>query len=264
MRYELWGAILAARGDVDRLVASAATDYPNQASPRPVPVRRPPPRPPSGPQLVRAAGGAAVAAAPQPMATAQDTARLWADPAQPAEAPGASVEHDALRRLHDAVRARIETLRTQLATEPGVEQAMLALVLYFDEHIMGKLLPRFFATSWPLLQTRYTNRTTGGSDFFRILDGLREAEGQPRFVFEVYYFCLASGFRGRYAAEPAALEGYMQWLRVRIAAQEPARQPPPPVARPSRAPIRLPALYYVVALAVVVAFAWVLTVWSNQ
>ncbi len=263
MRYDLWRAILAARGDVDRLVATAVGDYPNQAPPRPVAVRRPPPRPPGGPQLVRAAGGAAAAAAPLRAATAQDTARLWADPAQPAAAPGASLEYDALRRLHDDVHARVETLRAQLAAEPGGEQAMLALVLYFDEYIMGQL-PEFLATSWPLLQTRLTRRNTGGSDFFWLIDRLLEAEGQPGFVLETYYFCLASGFRGQYAADPAALEGYRQRLRARIPAPEPARQPPPPAATASPAPIRSPALYYVVALAVVVVFAWALTVWSNQ
>lgn len=265
MRQDLWRAILAARGDLDRLVASAVGDYPSSAPPRPVAVRRSPPRPPGGPQLVRAASGAAVAGAPVPqrMATAQDTARQWIDPARPAASPAAGIEHDTLHRLHDDVHARVETLRAQLTTEPGGEQAMLALVLYFDEYIMGQL-PEFLATSWPLLQTRLTGRNTGGSDFFRLIDRLLEADSQPGFVLEAYYFCLASGFRGQYADDLAALEGYRQRLRARIAAPEPARQPPPPAAAASPAPIRSRALYYVAAAAVVVAFAWVLTVWSNQ
>jgi len=261
MRYELWRAILATRGDIDRAVASTVGDYPSQAPPRAVPVRRSPPRPPSGPQLVRAAGAAA--AVPQRPATAQDTARLWVDPAQPAAAPAASLEHDALRRLHDDVHARIETLRAQLAVEPGGEQAMLALVLYFDEHIMGQL-PEFLATSWPLLQTRLTGRNTGGSDFFRLIDRLLEADSQPGFVLEAYYFCLASGFRGQYAGDLAALAGYQQRLRARISAPEPARQPSPQTAAASPAPIRSRMLYYVLALALVVVFGWALTVWSNQ
>jgi type IV/VI secretion system ImpK/VasF family protein len=260
MRYELWRATLAARGDLDRLVASAVGDYPDQAPPRPV-VWRAPPRSPGGPQLVRAASAAA--AVPQRMATAQDTARLWADPAQPAAAPGASIEYDTLHRLHDDVHARIETLRAQLAQEPGGEQAMLALVLYFDEYIMGKL-PEFLAPSWPLLQTRLTGRNTGGSDFFRLIDRLLEADPQPGFVLEAYYFCLASGFRGQYATDLAALEGYKQRLRARIGAPEPVRQPLPAVAAASPAPIRSRALYYVAAVALIAVFTWGLTVWSNQ
>jgi type IV/VI secretion system ImpK/VasF family protein len=203
----------------------------------------------SGPHLVR---GSAV---PQ-HAASQDTARLWAD--APAE-----VENDTLHRLHNDVHARVETLRAQLAAEPGGEQAMLALVLYFDEYIMARL-PEFLATSWPLLQTRLTGRNTGGSDFFRLIDRLLEADPQPGFVLEAYYFCLASGFRGQYADDLAALEGYKQRLRAHIVAPEPVREPPPPVAVASPAPIRSRALYYVVAAAVVVVFAWALTVWSNQ
>jgi type IV/VI secretion system ImpK/VasF family protein len=262
MRYELWRAIVATRGGVDRAVASAVGDYPNQAPPRPASVRRPP-RPPSGPQLVRAASGAAAAAIPQRMATAQDTARSWVDPAQSGAVPAASLEHDALRRLHDDVHARIETLRAQLAAEPGGEQAMLALVLYFDEYIMGQL-PEFLAPGWPLLQTRLTGRNTGGADFFRLIDRLLEADPQPGFVLEVYYFCLANGFRGRYGGDLAAVEGYRQRLGARIPTPEPARQPSPPVAAASPAPIRSRALYYLAAAALVVVFTWALTVWSNQ
>jgi type IV/VI secretion system ImpK/VasF family protein len=269
MRYELWRAILAARGDLDRLVASAVGDYPDQAPPRPVAVRRSPPRPPGGPHLVRAAGGAAAGPAPVPqrMATAQDTARLWVDPAspaaQPAGAQAASIEYDTLHRLHDDVHARVEALRAQLAAEPGGEQAMLALVLHFDEYIMGHL-PEFLAISWPLLQTRLTGRNTGGADFFRLIDRLLEADPQPGFVLEVYYFCLTSGFRGQYADDPAVLEGYQQRLRARVLAPEPARQPRPPLAAASPAPIRSPALYYLAAVAVVVVVGWLFTLWSNQ
>jgi type IV/VI secretion system ImpK/VasF family protein len=276
MRHELWRAILAARGDLDRLVASAVGDYPDQAPPRPVAVRRPP-RPPSGPQLVRAARGAAAGPAPVPqrMTTAQDTARLWVDPASPAAAPAghpaahpagsqaASIEYDTLHRLHDDVHARVEALRAQLAAEPGGEQAMLALVLYFDEYIMGQL-PEFLATSWPLLQTRLTGRNTGGADFFRLIDRLLEADPQPGFVLEVYYFCLSGGFRGQYADDPAVLEGYKQRLRSRVLVPEPARQPRPAVAAASPAPIRSPALYYLAAVVVVVVVGWLFTVWSNQ
>lgn len=265
MRHDLWRAILAARGDLDRLVASAVGAYPGKAPPRPVPVRLSPPRAPGGPQLVRAATGPAAGAAPAPqrMATAQDTARLWFDPAQPAATPAASIEHDTLHRLHDDAHARIETLRAVLAAEPGGEQAMLALVLYFDEHVMGQL-PEFLATSWPLLQTRLTGRNTGGADFFRLIDRLLEADPQPGFVLEAYLFCLASGFRGQYADDPVALEGYRQRLRARIPAPEPARQPRPAVAASAPAPIRSPAPYYLAAVAVVVVFGWLLTLWSNQ
>jgi len=268
MRHELWRAILAARGDVDKLVASAVGDYPNQAPPRALPVRPARPRSPGSPRLVRSAtGGATASAVPlhDPRAsTAQETARLWFDAARPSPVPSAvaSAEHETLYRLHQDVLARVETLRATLAAEPGGEQAMLALVLYFDEHIMGQL-PEFLATSWPLLQSRLTGRKTGGSDFFRLIDRLLESESQQPLVLEIYYFCLSGGFQGQYADDLAALADYKQRLRSRIAAPEPQRQPPPPDTAATPAPIQSPALYYLAALAIVIAVAVALTVWSN-
>jgi len=264
VRYELWRAILAARSDLDKLVASAVGDYPSHAPPRAPMVRPPPPWAPGGPQLVRAATGATAAPLSAPrMTTAQDTARLWIDPARPATAPVAGTEHETLYRLHHDVHARIEILRAALVAEPGGEQAMLALVLYFDERIMGQL-PDFLATSWPLLQTRLTGRKTGGSDFFRLIDRLLDTEPQPEFLFEVYFFCLASGFQGQYADDLASLEGYKLRLRSRIVAPEPERHPRELASAGSPAPLRSPALYYLAALAVVVVVGFVLTVWSNQ
>jgi type IV/VI secretion system ImpK/VasF family protein len=266
MRNELWRAILTTQGDLDKLVAAGVGDYPNQAPPRATTARPAPPRAASRPQLVRAASVATAAGAqlstPRAM-TAQDTARLWADPVRPATAPVVGVEHETLQRLHQDVHARIEVLRAALAAEPGGEQAMLALVLYFDEHIMGQL-PEFLATSWPLLQTRLTGRKTGGSDFFRLIDRLLETESPPELVFEVYYFCLASGFQGQYADDLASLAVYQQRLRSRIAAPEPQRQPRELATAASPAPIKSPALYYVVAVAVVMVVGIALTVWSNR
>jgi type IV/VI secretion system ImpK/VasF family protein len=136
-------------------------------------------------------------------------------------------------------------------------------VLFFDEHIMTRL-PEFLSTTWPLLQTRLTGRNTGGVDFFRLVDRLLESEPPP-FVLEVYYFCLANGFRGQFATDLAALEGYRQRLRTRIPAPEPARLAAATrVATATPKPIRSRAMYYVAAVALVVLFAWVLTMWSNQ
>lgn len=248
MRHELWRAILGARNDIDKLVASAIGDYPAQPPPRAVTVR-PPPQAPGGPQLVRAASRAT---------TATGTATAAA-----ATAPVAGVEHDTLRRLQQDVQARIEVLRRALAPEPGGEQALLALVLYFDERVM-ETLPDYLVTSWPLLQTRLTGRKTGGSDFFHLIDRLLNAEPQPELVFEVYYFCLAGGFQGQYADDLASIERYKQHLCARIPVPEPQRQPREPAAAASPTPIKIPALYYAAAVAVILVLAFALTVWSNQ
>jgi type IV/VI secretion system ImpK/VasF family protein len=236
MRQERWRAILDARDDIDKLVAAAV-----------------------GPQvvLVRAAS-----LAPRAVKV-QETTRMLREPMGLALAPVADVEHETLHRLHQGVLARIEVLRrAALTAEPDGEEAMVALVLYFDERIMGQL-PELLATSWPLLQTPFTRRKTGGSDFFRLIDRRLDGAPPPGFVLEVYYFCLGSGFQGQYADDPAALEGYKQRLRRHIAAPEPVPPPRELAAAASPAPIRSPALYYLAAAMVVVVVAIALTVWSN-
>jgi type IV/VI secretion system ImpK/VasF family protein len=257
MRQERWRAILAARDDVDKLVAAAVGDFPRQAPARATTAI---PAPPRGPATPRATTATPSAVAPQ------ETTRMWREPTQlataTAPAPAPSVEQEVLQRLHQDVLARIEILRAALAPEPGGEQAMLALVLYFDERVMGQL-PEYLATSWPLLQTRLTGRKTGGSDFFRLIDRLLDGEPPPAFVLEVYYYCLTSGFQGQYADDPAALESYRQRLRARITAPEPEQQPREQAATPSPAPMRSPALYYAAAALAVFLTAVVLTAWSN-
>lgn len=267
MRYERWSAILGARDDLDKLVAAAVGDYPNHGPPRATTAQPSAARTTGGPQLVRAA-------TPAPRAiTAQATTRMWVDPSRLSTATGVtataaaaapSPEQVTLQRLHQDALARIEALRSTLAAEPGYEQAMLALVLWFDERIMGQL-PEYLATSWPLLQTRLTGRKTGGTDFFHLIDRLLDSEPPPSFVFEVYYFCLTAGFQGQYADDPAALERYRQRLRARIPAPEPAQKPRDPQGGgPAPEPIRSPALYYAAAVLAVIVFAFALTLWSNR
>jgi len=241
MRHDVWRAILTARDELDRRVASATGAYPDRAPPRP-PGRATSAKQamPRAPQLVRGTGAAS-----------------------PSAAPVAADDHDLLHQLHDELQAPLEVLKRTLGAELGGDKALIALVLYFDERIMDQL-PEFLATSWPLLQTAFTTRKTGGRDFFQVIDELLKAESQPALLLEVYYFCLSSGFQGQYADDLAALDRYKERLRARITAPEPQRQPREPLAAASPVPIGSPALYYAAAVAVVLVVGLALTVWSNQ
>jgi type IV/VI secretion system ImpK/VasF family protein len=267
LKQDWWRAILTARDDIDKLVAKAVGDYPSQPPPRATTAR-------PAPRVATAAGVPAAATSSAPRALApQETTRMWRDPVRMststsavtaiAAAPAVSIEQEALHRLHQDVLARIKELRSALSAEQGVEQAMLGLVLYFDERIMDRL-PAYLAPSWPLLQEELFRRNTGGSDFFRLIDRLIEGEQPPELVLEVYYFCLADGFEGQYADDPPSLDAYKQRLRGRITAPEPERPAREPAATPSGSPIRSRALYYVVAALAVVVVAVLLTAWSNR
>ncbi|HSS01561.1 MAG TPA: DotU family type IV/VI secretion system protein [Kofleriaceae bacterium] len=228
MTPQRWREILAACGDVDRLVNAAVAAYPGHAPPS---TERPRPRAGAGPQLVHAP-------------------------------PQLGVEPDPLQRLHREVDRRIELLRAAFAAEPGSEPAMLALVQHFDERIMQRL-PDHIVARWPLLQTRLSHSRSGGTDFFRLIDHLLGIESTPRFVLEIYLFCLRRGFEGEHAGDPAKLKGFRERLRARIETAKPAQRSEA-AAAPSALPLRSPALHYAVAVVVVVVAAVLLTVWSNQ
>lgn len=269
MRQDRWRAILGARDDIDKLVAKAVGDYPSQPPPRAT-TSRPAPR------VATASGVPASSASQAPRAVApQQTTRMWREPARlstststvtaVAAAPAVSIEQEVLQRLQKDVIGRIQELRSALAAEPGYEQAVFALVLYFDERIMDQL-PQYLAPSWPLLQDDLFRIKTGGSYFFDLIDLQLKGEPPPDLVLEVYYFCLADGFKGQYADDLASLEAYKQRLRTHITAPEPERPPREPATAPSASasPIRSRALYYGVAVLVVILVAVLLTVWSNR
>jgi type IV/VI secretion system ImpK/VasF family protein len=247
MRHELWRAVLAAFVDIDRLVASSAGDLPDRAPISSAPART------GFPGLETA----------------------WRDLQLPERPPGPAPiarplaieppderDRQRLRGLHEAVRARLEPLWRQLAGEDGSDRNRRALVIYLDERIMG-LLPEYLALSWPLLQTELTGATTGGTDFFRLVDHALQDPRCPPLVLEVYYFCLNHGFVGMHAKDTVQLDHHKRSLAARMSLPDVS---PPARTRASQEdlPARWPAWsYYMIALAVVVVVTASLTILSN-
>jgi len=205
-RRDTWRAILSARTDVDRMLASAVGDYPDG-------------------EPVRPSAGEASASVPFQTATWRDPGAapssstvlpyVTSEPADSRTMVITDEERRVLADLNRRVHERVVELGKALAQEPGRDEAIKALVIYLDERIMTRL-PDYLSLGWPLLQIAYTRSTTGGDDFYRFAGELRAQPSTPSFVFEVYYFCLENGFVGRYANDLVAIERYQQWLREAI------------------------------------------------
>jgi type VI protein secretion system component VasF len=170
-------------------------------------------------------------------------------------------ERRTLDDLHRRVKARLAGLEAALAGVSGQRDAMKALVIYLDERIMERL-PEYLRPSWPLLQRDHTGSTTGGEDFYRFVSEL--SPGAPSFVFEVYYFCLANGFVGRYANDMESIERYRHQLRESIDAPRTLTDGPD-TAEVSMVVVKPVAAWlpYGVALVGVVAVTTMLTILSN-
>lgn len=115
----------------------------------------------------------------------------------------------AAQRLGDgqALRQQIERLLSEAARtarsynvpEEDVEEATFCLVAFLDEAILATDWPGHDAWSAQPLQLTHYDRYDAGERFFDRLKRLLDEGATRTGVLEVYYLCLALGFKGRYA-----------------------------------------------------------------
>ncbi len=243
LRQQMWKVILATSTAVDQRVARVAAGVSAPSDAAAAPARTRPPRLETAwrglePDLSEGGGGLRVIE----------------------RAP--ELDRGGLGELQQGVRVELEALWQQLEPVPGFAAIRKALLIYFDERVMAAL-PDYRRLSWPLLQTEYTQSTAGGDDFYRFIDAALDDANTPSQVFEVDYFCLRHGFRGRYGEDLAKIAAYEQRLRQRI------DLPPPTVGASEAAAAEQPPrawpvwLYYVIALLFVVGFCVLMTALTN-
>jgi type VI secretion system protein ImpK len=104
---------------------------------------------------------------------------------------------EAMRQKIDEQFRNLETKARQAdVPQEDVQQAKYAIAAFIDEMIL--------TSSWGLkdswadkpLQLAYFNDFSAGEEFYNKVDALRGAKKNA--VLEVYYLCLALGFRGKY------------------------------------------------------------------
>ena len=84
-----------------------------------------------------------------------------------------------------------------------------------DELIQTNFL-RAMQLSWPLLQKELFQIDNAGEVFYEILDDILIKPQTPLFIYEVYYFCMRYGFRGRYEGNPVKVTEYLKKLQARL------------------------------------------------
>lgn len=154
------------------------------------------------------------------------------------------------------LRVRLEQLRALLAGRHSERDAyfvLFPLVAHYDE-LVKTLVLDLHHLQWPPIQQELYQVADAGDLFYETLDSVLGKPDTLPLVYEMYYFCLEDGFRGRYGANPDKLDEYRHKLReqIRPAVLEalPAQRP----AAPRRAPLRLPAwAWYGVAAAILLA-----------
>lgn len=91
------------------------------------------------------------------------------------------------------------------------DSALYAIIVMVDEVILCSELP--FKKKWRdnLLQIKYFGHSTGGVEFFNILNGIIGTKNKAGYIF---LFCLFLGFRGKYSvSNKNEISSYITKLR---------------------------------------------------
>jgi len=157
-----------------------------------------------------------------------------------------------LDALFATVWRRLDALRRALPADPAPLSVLEPIAFLLDERVLVRLagasIDRDLA--WPMLGRAFevTDSDYGGDAFFERAAALG-ARPHPLLV-EVYVFCLAQGFAGRYAAEPDELVARRRALFEKLAVR-----PAPKATTSARELPRPPRPIWQWALAAVVGAA---------
>lgn len=139
-------------------------------------------------------------------------------------ATSVTISPELLARLREDLLCRIENLEEKLSkelSEGDVGQMIFPLVLLCDEMVMVRLAKEQH-TLWHLLQTELFRINYGGDVFYDFADEQLDKANTSVEVFEVLYYCLQSGFVGRFGFDSSKVQRYRNLLSERILALAPA------------------------------------------
>lgn len=135
---------------------------------------------------------------------------------------GGTTEPEALARLRADLRRALTSLRSEVEgrlTERESYLALFALAVHIDEIMLTTFLGPDY-TQWSLLQKELFDTDQGGDLFYQAVDEILDGQFAPM-VYQVYYFSLSLGFRGKYVDQPEQAAQVMKRLRDRLVAQLP-------------------------------------------
>lgn len=132
-----------------------------------------------------------------------------------------TISREDLLELRAQLRTHLEQLRTLITAQHSERDAYLVLfplTAHCDEIVKNRILETQ-DLEWPPLQQELYQVIDAGDLFYELLDNILTKPETLPVVYEVYYFCLNDGFRGRYSGHPDRLEVWLEKLRNHIVLQ---------------------------------------------
>lgn len=128
------------------------------------------------------------------------------------------VDHEAIVRLRQDTRKELLDLRSDLSQHFSERECYLALfpiVVCIDELVQTRFA-NVDQSSWPLLQREFFKVDQGGELFYTTIDEGLERDIYPSLIYEIFYFCLSAGFRGKYSGDERTVARYLDTLAARL------------------------------------------------
>jgi type VI secretion system protein ImpK len=131
--------------------------------------------------------------------------------------------HDLRQRIIDVLDRMVGAARAAGVPEAEIAEARYALVAFIDEQLLKASWPGKVEWMNQPLQLHLYREVTAGENFFARLRALLN-HGGHEFALEIYYLCLALGFRGAYgvSGNSAALASFADAARERVAQRLPS------------------------------------------
>ena len=128
---------------------------------------------------------------------------------------------DLLISLRQNVRNELKSLKQLLLStlsERETYYILFPLIAMSDERIRS--LPYIEEHKWSPLQKELFQVDNAGELFYQIIDELIKKSNTLNLIFEVFYFCLSNGFKGKYQLERHRIDEYKEKLKVLIPISE--------------------------------------------
>ena len=175
--------------------------------------------------------------------------------------------HDLRQRIIDVLDRMVGAARAARVPEAEIAEARYALTAFIDEQILKSAWPGRVEWMNQPLQLALYREVTAGENFFARMRALLNHGGHED-ALEIYYLCLALGFRGAYgvSGNAAGLASFADAARERVIVKLPSAAKLSPSALPrdraraargnQGALIGLLAGCAVIILAVVIGLRW--------
>ena len=169
-----------------------------------------------------------------------------------------------LAKLHDGLVEELGVLRQKLNErfdQKTSYQLLFALAITMDERVLYRH-PNA-PVRWEPLQNVFFDVSEGGSLFYKWLENLLVEPATHPFVFELYTYCLRSGFRGIYSESPEKVDTILARLDAHLVYPKTPLAPCPPPFKPHTLASKLPMWAYGIATAALLLIHFKLAIWPD-